>query len=94
MSAVSKINVFDKLLPFDCAEAASLHELDVFHQNFSQTEDLPAARNLNKTYEDGLEEGRELAHQEGALRLQEIDTLVNVLSEHLSSLGRDVESSH
>ena len=94
MSAVSKTNVFDKLVPFDHADAASLHELDVFHQNFSQTEELPTARNLNKTYEQGVEEGRELANQEGALRLQEIGALVNILTENLSTLGQDIQASH
>lgn len=103
MSAIPKVKVYEKLVPFSMVGAenfetenpeTSLENLDVFHRNFSQTEELPAARKLNKTYDDGLEEGHALAVQEGALHLQEIEQLIHMLGENLAILGGQIQASH
>ncbi len=103
MNALPKVKVFDKLTPFlvvDSGEAEgaehdiSLDNLAVFHENFSQTEELPTASVRGKTYAQGLEEGRALAEQEGAVHLQEIEQLIQVLGENMSILGEQIQSSH
>ncbi len=103
MSAMPKTKVFDKLDPFIVGgivdgtydeDAPSLEDLDVFHQRFSQIDGLPTAREVNKTYAQGIKEGRELAQQEGAQHLQVITDLVNGLQMHVSNLGKDIQDSH
>ncbi len=103
MSAVPKTKVYEKLRPFMGADGeavggdsgeASLDNLDVFHPDFSQIEDLPRARQVNKTYEHGLEEGRALAEQEGALHHREIQELAQSLAGNIAALGVQIEASH
>lgn len=92
MNAAPLTKINDRLMPFGSPDTsgATLGNLDVFHQHFSNANDMPvSAKDLEaqKIYEQGVEAGRVLATNEGALFTQG-------LQQKLLELGSQIEASH
>ncbi|PHR91196.1 MAG: hypothetical protein COA69_11780 [Robiginitomaculum sp.] len=92
MNATPLTKINDRLMPFGSLDTsgATLSNLDVFHQSFSNANDMPlSAKDIEaqKIYEQGVEAGRVLATNEGALFAQG-------LQQKLLELGAQIEASH
>ena len=101
MNALPENKINERLVPFAVAgendgERTPLAELDIFHEQFVGVEELPPAREVEaeKTYAQGVQDGRLLAQHESAQNLKIITELVASLRAELTALGEHIESSH
>lgn len=101
MSAIPLMKINDRLTPFASngggeAEHSPLADLDVFHTRFSNVDGLPQGSDVEpeKTYAQGLEEGRLLAASEGVVHLETAAELVQSLQQNLAALGTQIQASH
>lgn len=100
MNAVPSMKISDRLRSF-ASEAQSelphsgLTNLDVFHRRSSIVDEfLEVSTVPEKTYAQGLEEGRLLVASEGVQHLETTAELVQGLQHNLSALGAQIQASH
>lgn len=101
MSATPLRKINDRLMPFIVADMGSsehgqLDDLDVFHTRFSSVVDKHqgVTDEPEKTYEQGLEEGRLSAQNEAMQQIETTAALVQSLHENLAALGTQIQASH
>ncbi|PHR57700.1 MAG: hypothetical protein COA43_11850 [Robiginitomaculum sp.] len=101
MSALLENKINERLVPFTVAgesdgERTPLAELDIFHEQFVGVEELPPAREIEveRTYAQGVQDGRLLAQHESAQNLKIITELVASFQAEFVELGEHIESSH